>query len=118
MRCRHVLKCRIVATAVFEGADAVMLSAESAVGQYPVEAVTMMDRIACSVEGDPYYRSIIDAQHNGPRGHHARCHHGGGAPDRADAASRRHRDAGRVRDRPACVRPVRGRACRSLPSRR
>jgi pyruvate kinase len=55
-----------VATAVFEGADAVMLSAESAVGQYPVEAVTMMDRIACSVEGDPYYRSIIDAQHSEP----------------------------------------------------
>src|SRR2546423_8253363 len=55
-----------VATAVFEGADAVMLSAESAVGQYPVEAVTMMDRIACSVEDDPYYRSIIDAQHSEP----------------------------------------------------
>src|SRR5262247_3916706 len=55
-----------VATAVFEGADAVMLSAESAVGQYPVEAVTMMDRIACSVEGDPYYRSIIDAQRSEP----------------------------------------------------
>jgi pyruvate kinase len=55
-----------VATAVFEGTDAVMLSAESAVGQYPVEAVAMMDRIACSVEGDPYYRSIIDAQRSEP----------------------------------------------------
>ena len=55
-----------VATAVFEGADAVMLSAESAIGQYPVEAVGMMDRIACSVESDPYYRSIIDAQRNEP----------------------------------------------------
>jgi pyruvate kinase len=55
-----------VATAVFEGADAVMLSAESAIGQYPVEAVGMMDRIAGSVEGDPYYRSIIDAQRNEP----------------------------------------------------
>ena len=43
-----------------------MLSAESAIGQYPVEAVGMMDRIACSVEGDPYYRSIIDAQRNEP----------------------------------------------------
>jgi pyruvate kinase len=55
-----------VATAVFEGADAVMLSAESAIGQYPVEAVAMMDRIACSVEGGPHYRSIIDAQHSEP----------------------------------------------------
>src|SRR5262245_171045 len=55
-----------VATAVFEGADAIMLSAESAIGQYPVEAVEMMDRIACSVEGDPYSRSTIDAKHNEP----------------------------------------------------
>jgi pyruvate kinase len=55
-----------VATAVFEGADAVMLSAESAVGKYPVEAVEMMDRIARAVEGDPYYRSIIDAQRPEP----------------------------------------------------
>lgn len=49
-----------VATAVFEGADAVMLSAESAVGRYPVEAVAMMDRVAHSVEADPQYRSIIE----------------------------------------------------------
>lgn len=49
-----------VATAVFEGADAVMLSAESAVGRYPVEAVAMMDRVAHSVETDPQYRSIVE----------------------------------------------------------
>ena len=55
-----------VATAVFEGADAVMLSAESAAGQYPVEAVEMMDRIARCIEGDPHYRSIIDAQRSEP----------------------------------------------------
>ena len=55
-----------VATAVFEGADAVMLSAESAAGQYPVEAVAMMDRIATTVENDPLYVSIIDAQRNAP----------------------------------------------------
>jgi pyruvate kinase len=51
-----------VANAVFEGADAVMLSAETASGAYPVDAVEMMDRIACAVESDPLYQSIIDAQ--------------------------------------------------------
>jgi pyruvate kinase len=55
-----------VATAVFEGADAVMLSAESASGSYPVEAVEMMNRIAVEVEGDAVYRSIIDAQRATP----------------------------------------------------
>ena len=48
-----------VATAIYDGADAVMLSAESATGQYPVEAVTMMDRIAMSVESDPSYQARI-----------------------------------------------------------
>src|SRR5262249_6710193 len=55
-----------VATAIFEGADAVMLSAESAAGQYPVEAVAMMNRIAIEVEADPTYRSIIQAQRAEP----------------------------------------------------
>jgi pyruvate kinase len=55
-----------VANAVFDGADAVMLSAESAAGQFPVEAVTMMDKIATTVEGDPLYVSIIDSQRNEP----------------------------------------------------
>ncbi|MDD4615983.1 MAG: pyruvate kinase [Alphaproteobacteria bacterium] len=44
-----------VATAVYEGADAIMLSAESAAGQYPVEAVQMMDRIARRTQEDPDY---------------------------------------------------------------
>jgi pyruvate kinase len=48
-----------VATAIYDGADAVMLSAESASGQYPLEAVTMMDRIANSVERDPSYQARI-----------------------------------------------------------
>ena len=55
-----------VATAIFEGADAVMLSAESASGQYPVEAVTMMSNIAEEVENDPTYPSIIEAQRAEP----------------------------------------------------
>jgi pyruvate kinase len=55
-----------VATAIFEGADAVMLSAESAAGQYPVEAVATMNRIAEEAESDPYYRSILQAQRSEP----------------------------------------------------
>ena len=50
-----------VATAIYEGADAVMLSAESAAGQYPVEAVSTMDSVAKSVEADPTYREVIEA---------------------------------------------------------
>jgi pyruvate kinase len=48
-----------VATAIYDGADAVMLSAESAAGQYPCEAVQMMDRIATSVESDPSYQARV-----------------------------------------------------------
>ena len=55
-----------VAQAVFEGADAIMLSAESATGKYPVEAVAFMNRIALEVESDPLYRSIINSQRAKP----------------------------------------------------
>jgi pyruvate kinase len=55
-----------VATAVFEGADAIMLSAESASGQYPIEAVSTMASIASTVEKDPYYTNIIHAQRPKP----------------------------------------------------
>lgn len=55
-----------VATAVFEGADAVMLSAESASGEYPVEAVSTMASIASNVERDPHYPGIIYAQRTPP----------------------------------------------------
>lgn len=55
-----------VAAAVFEGADAIMLSAESASGQYPFEAVAMMSRIAQAVEDEPVYRSVISAQRAAP----------------------------------------------------
>jgi pyruvate kinase len=55
-----------VSIAVFEGADAVMLSAESAAGAYPVEAVATMNRIAVQVERDPLYSGIINAQRSEP----------------------------------------------------
>ena len=55
-----------VATAIFEGADAVMLSAESAAGQFPVEAVATMNRIAEEVEKDPLHRGIIHSQRTDP----------------------------------------------------
>lgn len=54
-----------VATAVYDGADAVMLSAETAVGKYPEEAVMMMDRICSRTESDETYRQIIESDHPG-----------------------------------------------------
>lgn len=56
-----------VATAIYDGADAVMLSAESASGKHPVEAVDMMNRIIQQVEADPLYRQLVDASHSSAR---------------------------------------------------
>ncbi len=56
-----------VATAVFEGADAIMLSAESAAGDFPVEAVSTMNKVAYEVEGGDYYSDIIHAQRTQPQ---------------------------------------------------
>jgi len=68
-----------VATAIYEGADAVMLSAETASGGYPVEAVTMMDRIIRRVEADPGYHVALASAHLEPE--HT-------APDAISAAAR------------------------------
>jgi pyruvate kinase len=54
-----------VATAIYDGADAVMLSAESASGQYPREAVEMMNRIIESTERHKMYRQVLEASQPG-----------------------------------------------------
>lgn len=56
-----------VATAIYEGTDAIMLSAESAAGSFPIEAVTTMNNVAIEVESDENYRSIIAAQRGGKK---------------------------------------------------
>jgi pyruvate kinase len=56
-----------VATAIYEGSDAIMLSAESAAGDYPVEAVRTMDNVAREVEDDPTYREVIEASRRADR---------------------------------------------------
>ncbi len=80
-----------VATAVYEGADAVMLSAESASGQYPVEAVSTMNRIAEECESDHIYWSIITAQRNEPEATGSDAIAAGRAPDRRHARPQDHR---------------------------
>ena len=80
-----------VATAIYDGADAVMLSAESASGRYPVEAVRMMDSIITRTEADPHYREAIEASHTAPR------------PEAADAVGFAMRHVARLLGVPATV---------------
>ncbi|MBD8529849.1 MULTISPECIES: pyruvate kinase [unclassified Massilia] len=56
-----------VATAIYDGVDAVMLSAESASGKYPLEAVTMMNNIIVQTESDPYYAESLKASQSPAR---------------------------------------------------
>lgn len=56
-----------VAAAIYEGTDAVMLSAESAAGGYPIEAVTTMNAVAVEVEADPTYREVVEASRGGTK---------------------------------------------------
>ena len=98
-----------VATAMFDGADAVMLSAESASGQYPREAVATMNRIAEEVETEGIYpvdhrRAARDA-----RGDRRRRDRGGGAAGRRDARAHGHLLPGPAPARPACGSRASGR---------
>ena len=72
-----------VATAVFDGADAVMLSAETAAGAFPVEAVSVMARVAATIEQDSLYATLMEAQ----RSMHGRGFRNGAA-DAIGAAAR------------------------------
>jgi pyruvate kinase len=51
-----------VATAIYDGADAIMLSAESAAGKFPEESVIMQQRIINRVEGDSHYKIYLESQ--------------------------------------------------------
>ena len=99
-----------VATAIFEGADAVMLSAESAAGKYPVEAVATMNRIAEEVEKDPLHQHHHPGAARRSGADRRRRDRRGRAPDRRDARTRPPSSAGRSPARPRCASRASGRS--------
>ena len=107
-----------VATAVYEGADAIMLSAESAAGKFPVEAVSTMNRIGEEVERDPTYRGVLNgaARRTGSRPSATPSPTPRGKSPKRSICRRS--SAGPVRDRPRCASRASGRSRRSSRSRR
>jgi pyruvate kinase len=106
-----------VANAVFEGADAIMLSAESAAGKFPVEAVMTMNRIGEECERDPTYRGVIAAQRrirNRLRATPSPMLHGKSPKPSTSPPS----SAGRVPARRRCALRANGRSRLLSPSRR
>ena len=107
-----------VATAVYEGADAIMLSAESAAGKFPVEAVSTMNRIGEEVERDPTYRGVLNAQRAEPEPTGWRRHRGRRAANRRDARSVRDHLLDQFGLDRACASRASGRSRRWWRSRR
>ena len=102
-----------VATAVYDGADAVMLSAESASGDYPVEAVAIMDRIIASVEHDEPL-PLLSRRLSGPGGADLAPTRSRWRPSRSRTrCSRRSSSPTRPRAPPRCAPRASGRTGRS-----
>ena len=101
-----------VATAVYDGADAIMLSAESASGQFPCEAVEMMNRIATSVERDPTHYARVHFTETLPDATTADAIARAASDDRPHRRRQRRSSASPARARPRGGWRASGRPCR------